>query len=1233
MMDLIRNFFSSEAFIPHGHCYLWKPELVWLNVLSDSLIALAYYSIPLTLFHFVRKRQDLPFNWIFLLFATFITACGTTHILEVWTLWHPTYWLSGTVKGGTAIVSVYTAMMMVPLVPKALAFPSPTQIETANRELQREIAERQQTEALLRQSEAALQRSKARYRAIVEDQTELICRFSPDGTLTFVNNAYCCYFERTQAEVIQHSYLPVVLEEDLAKAEGQLNRLSQENSVTTITSQVIRPDGIRTQHWIAQAIFDLQGELVEFQAVGRDITDQKQAEERLRQSEERLNAIVTHISDGILVLNRDGLVQFANPAATQIFGQELPNQLLEVPVDELSEIEIPSFEGTRKFVELKLSTAEWIGEPEYIVVLRDVTDRKRAETALRESDERFRMLFQNLSVGVLLQGANAEILSSNPKALELLRLTDDQLLGKTSFDPDWQVIHEDGSPFPGVDHPVPQAIATRQPVRNVMMGVCHSCSEEFGSGDNAIWLLVSAEPQLTPDGAIQNVICTLIDISDRKRAETALRESEQRFQAFMNHNPTAAWITDGNGKLLYVSPTYHRLFKLPADYVSGERDLTIHPPEFAQQYLQNIQRVVTTQQVVEEIEPALRPDGTVGEFLVYKFPISGTEEHCLVGGIAVDITDRKRMERDLQESEERLQLALEASGDGLWDWNIVTGELYCSPRYWEMVGYGANELQQDLSAWEQLVHPDDIGQVQNILTAHLRDSSVPYKVDYRLRTRSGEWKWINAYGKVVMRDQQGNPLRMLGTVRDISDRKQVEQILQRYERIVSATTDGISLVDRNYVYQVVNQAYLSWNYTQYDEVVGHSVSHVIGQEAFETIVKARLDQCLAGETVQYETWFDHFPTSPRFLSVTYAPYVDVDQTISGVVVSLRDLTRLKQAEKQLELQSIIVRNIAEGVCLTRATDGVIVYTNPKFDRMFGYEPEELTGEHVASLNYEDVQTNTNQIADQIMGEIIQCDEFTYDVHNVKKDGTPFWCKAVASMFEHPEHGSVIVAVQQDITEQRQAQAQIETSLKEKEILLKEIHHRVKNNLQIIYSILRLQRRSLQDPRASASLLDSQNRIESIALIHEKLYQTGNLAQVNFAEYIPGIVSNLVSSYDTSSQAIDLETEVEPIFLDIDRAIPCGLLINELVSNSLKYAFPNQEAGQIKVSLRADENFYMTLIVKDDGVGLPKNFDITQAESLGLQLVQDFVDQLKGRMQIGCSTGTEFRITFPGGGLG
>ncbi|WP_017651312.1 sensor histidine kinase [Fortiea contorta] len=156
-MEFLQSFFAEGFFIPHGHCYLWKPNLVWLHIISDSLITLAYYSIPITLVYFVQKREDLPFKWILLLFGAFIVSCGTTHIMEVWTLWHPTYWLSGAIKAITAAISVYTAIILVPIIPQALALPSPAQLEVANQQLKAEINERKIAENALKKAKAELE--------------------------------------------------------------------------------------------------------------------------------------------------------------------------------------------------------------------------------------------------------------------------------------------------------------------------------------------------------------------------------------------------------------------------------------------------------------------------------------------------------------------------------------------------------------------------------------------------------------------------------------------------------------------------------------------------------------------------------------------------------------------------------------------------------------------------------------------------------------------------------------------------------------------------------------------------------------------------------------------------------------------------------------------------------------------------------------------------------------------
>lgn len=157
-MEFLNNIFYSGNFIPHGHCYLWKPDLVGLHLISDTLIALSYYSIPLTLIYFVRKREDVPFKLVFFLFGAFIISCGTTHALEVWTLWHPVYWLSGVIKALTGFISFYTAIILIPLVPQALALPSPAQLEAANQALHAENIQRQRVEQELRQYKEGLEK-------------------------------------------------------------------------------------------------------------------------------------------------------------------------------------------------------------------------------------------------------------------------------------------------------------------------------------------------------------------------------------------------------------------------------------------------------------------------------------------------------------------------------------------------------------------------------------------------------------------------------------------------------------------------------------------------------------------------------------------------------------------------------------------------------------------------------------------------------------------------------------------------------------------------------------------------------------------------------------------------------------------------------------------------------------------------------------------------------------------
>lgn len=308
--ELWTSFFTSGSFIPHGHCYLWQTNLVWLHILSDAFIALAYYSIPTTLFYFVRKRQDLPFDWIFLLFSAFIVACGTTHLIEIWTLWHPTYWVSGFVKAVTAMISVITAVQLVPLVPQALALPSPAQLEQTNQELQTQIAERLRVEKELRKYQnhleemvavrtneitktneqlqqeilerqrilEVLRQSEERYRYLAEAIPQLVWTTNANGECDFFNQNWCEYTGLTLEQSLGSGWLAALHPDDVQNADRVWSN-AVKNSTTYNNEYRFKRASDGSYRWqLARGLplKDEQGIVVKWFGTCTDIHEQKQ---------------------------------------------------------------------------------------------------------------------------------------------------------------------------------------------------------------------------------------------------------------------------------------------------------------------------------------------------------------------------------------------------------------------------------------------------------------------------------------------------------------------------------------------------------------------------------------------------------------------------------------------------------------------------------------------------------------------------------------------------------------------------------------------------------------------------------------------------------------------------------------------------------------------------------------------------------------------------------------------
>ncbi|MBI2947191.1 MAG: PAS domain S-box protein [Verrucomicrobia bacterium] len=309
-----------------------------------------------------------------------------------------------------------------------------------------------------------------------------------------------------------------------------------------------------------------------------------------------------------------------------------------------------------------------------------------------------------------------------------------------------------------------------------------------------------------------------------------------------------------------------------------------------------------------------------------------------------------------------------------------------------------------------------------------------------------------------------------------------------------------------------------------------------------------------------------------------------------------------------------------------ATSGKWMKVNRTLCEIVGYAEGDFRSLYFHSLTHpDDVADHQARLRGLLAGE---SGAFQMEARFLHRSGSVVWVFLSVSLLRDGKGKPLYFIAQiQNITERKRADEQVKSSLREKEVLLKEIHHRVKNNLQVISSLLRLQSGYVKDEAAKELFRESQNRVRSMALIHQKLYQSQDLARIDFNEYLLSLLAMLFRSYGAHAGTINLETHVDPVFLDIDTAIPVGLLVNELASNSLKYAFPENRCGTIRIDFRAVGHDEFVLALRDDGIGLPGDFDLDKVLTLGLRLVKILTSQLGGTLTFHRNGGTGFTVTF------
>ena len=323
-----------------------------------------------------------------------------------------------------------------------------------------------------------------------------------------------------------------------------------------------------------------------------------------------------------------------------------------------------------------------------------------------------------------------------------------------------------------------------------------------------------------------------------------------------------------------------------------------------------------------------------------------------------------------------------------------------------------------------------------------------------------------------------------------------------------------------------------------------------------------------------------------------------------------------------------ILDLADDAIISVDADQKIVLFNQGAERIFGYRSKDVIGQpldvllpkRLVDLHRHHINAfGSGSVTARRMGE-------RREILGRRNDGTEFPAEASISKVE-VEGQAMFTVILRDVTQRSLADEKIKASLHEKEALLKEIHHRVKNNLQVVSSLLGLQSRSIADAEQRKMFEESQNRVYSMALLHESLYQSDNLSQIDFPEYIRQLADHLFRSYGVAAERIRLRTDFDRISLHMDTAVPCGLIINELVSNSLKYAFPDGRHGEIHIGLHGQPAGMAKLLVADNGIGLSSEVDWTTTRSLGLRLVRSLAQQLGGHLEVQSQLGTKVQLVF------
>ncbi len=667
------------------------------------------------------------------------------------------------------------------------------------------------------------------------------------------------------------------------------------------------------------------------------------------------------------------------------------------------------------------------------LAILDVSERKRAAEALRESEHRFEAVVSAMAEGVVAHDASGAIVACNTAAERILDLTAEEICARTSVDPRWRAIHEDGSPFLGEDHPAMVVLRTGASQWNVTMGI-HRLDGSLG------WIRINAEPLRNADGSIRGAVATFDDITEERRRTEELRESEARLTRVLEGSTDGFWDIDVPSRRVSASARYREIFGLQP----GTEDLSLDEiqasifPEDKPPIQAEIAEMGTGSRNALTWEYRIRrPDGE-SRWILSRGKVlerASGGRPVRISGTVTDITERKQAEEALRASEGRLREVLDASNDGFWERDLVTGNVTHSARSNQIAGLPAVDTVVATDDWAGRVHPDDLRQLAPHLERFLAGDEERFDQAFRARVADGSWRWVRSRGKVTGRDPSGSPTRLAGTVTDIHDgmmaSEALRQALFQLERHVNNTP--LALVEWDGDYRVTRfgaraEAMFGWRAA---EVVGKRIDEVpwVPEEDWP-IVRAVMQAMDTGARPDTVSWNRNLRKDGAVIhcewynSSLYGP----DGKLLSVFSLVQDVTARERAREALQESEARFRALADaapvGIFEADASGGN-VFLNPAGQRILGLTAEEARGNGWGPAIHPD---DRERVFREWAEALATGGDFHSEYRCLPATGKLTWLNCFGSAIRGPS-GSCLgyVGIMVDTTEQRALQGEIALS--------------------------------------------------------------------------------------------------------------------------------------------------------------------------------------------------------------